>query len=310
MWRLDRYSDVGDPFFSQVADYVVSITADERQSIVGSGELRSVRSTDAGREWVFEAPGTRDFAAAAGRFLAGREMSVGGIEVRSWYPKDRAEQAANNLRDAASAVEYYVGRYGAPGETEIEVLLTEGLLGGMEYPGLVFTSNVLTQLEGLPVLPKLARHVGFGEIQSRYVVGHEVAHQWWYGLVGNDQIREPWMDEALAETSTRLWLRDLEGNDRTWQITNLATSARARRGVIGAGVVDFTTNSAYTAAIYASGSQILLNLERMVGRARFESILATWAEEQGTRIGTIDEFLKVVEREAGSEAADFLSEYR
>jgi hypothetical protein len=31
---------------------------------------------------------------------------------------------------------------------------------------------------------------------------HETAHQWWYALVGNDEYRHPWMDEALAQYTT------------------------------------------------------------------------------------------------------------
>ena len=38
------------------------------------------------------------------------------------------------------------------------------------------------------------------------VVAHEVAHQWWYSLVGNDQIDEPWLDEAFAQFTTALVL--------------------------------------------------------------------------------------------------------
>ena len=31
---------------------------------------------------------------------------------------------------------------------------------------------------------------------------HETAHQWFYGLVGNDEVDEPWLDEALTEYMT------------------------------------------------------------------------------------------------------------
>jgi aminopeptidase N len=43
------------------------------------------------------------------------------------------------------------------------------------------------------------------------VVAHEVAHQWWYSLVGNDQIDEPWLDEAFAQFTTALYYRDRYG---------------------------------------------------------------------------------------------------
>ena len=43
------------------------------------------------------------------------------------------------------------------------------------------------------------------QVWLEYVTVHETAHQWWYGVVGNDQIDEPWLDEALTEYSTILY---------------------------------------------------------------------------------------------------------
>src|SRR5699024_2251727 len=38
-----------------------------------------------------------------------------------------------------------------------------------------------------------------------YVIAHEIAHQWWYGVVGNDEFNEAWIDESLTEFSTALF---------------------------------------------------------------------------------------------------------
>ena len=57
--------------------------------------------------------------------------------------------------------------------------------GGMEYPGFVMLSPV-----GLE-----ARIIGSS--LDRLML-HEIAHQWFYSLVGNDEIDDPWLDEALA----------------------------------------------------------------------------------------------------------------
>ena len=47
--------------------------------------------------------------------------------------------------------------------------------GGIEYPGSILMLD-----------------------DSRLVTVHEVAHQWFYGMVGNSQVRDPWLDEAFA----------------------------------------------------------------------------------------------------------------
>ena len=69
------------------------------------------------------------------------------------------------------------------------VVQTEFLQGGMEYPTLSFISDKLNE--------------------SLYIdaVIHETAHQWWYGIVGNNEVDNAWLDEALAEYSTTLFYK-------------------------------------------------------------------------------------------------------
>jgi aminopeptidase N len=46
-------------------------------------------------------------------------------------------------------------------------------------------------------------HLTRSKVRDTYVVYHEVAHQWFYGLLGNDQMREPWLDEGFSDFSAR-----------------------------------------------------------------------------------------------------------
>ena len=48
-----------------------------------------------------------------------------------------------------------------------------------------------------------AIHLTRGKVTDTYVVYHEVAHQWFYAQLGNDQQREPWLDEGFADFSAR-----------------------------------------------------------------------------------------------------------
>lgn len=51
------------------------------------------------------------------------------------------------------------------------------------------------------------------EFLLEYVIAHETAHQWWYSAVGNDEISEPWLDEALTEYSTIVYFEQKYGKD-------------------------------------------------------------------------------------------------
>ena len=56
---------------------------------------------------------------------------------------------------------------------------------GMEAPGLTWIPT------------------GVGRANLSYLVAHETAHQWFYGIVGNDQAREPFTDEAVTDFLAR-----------------------------------------------------------------------------------------------------------
>ncbi|MDQ3953210.1 MAG: M1 family metallopeptidase [Actinomycetota bacterium] len=308
-WRLDRFGSVGDPFFSEVADYEVTLSVDENLGVVGTGSLVSVGPAPGGvRRWRFEAAKTRDAAYVVGPFLRGVEAEAGGTVVRSWYPAGRGRDGAANLETAVAAVEHFTGTYGALPWPEVEVVETEGRLGGMEYPGVVFVSSGSESFSGLPLIPDLVSYSGFEDARARYVVAHELAHQWWYAAVGNDQIEEPWLDEALAEASTRMWLEHRDDGERTWLMTNLVADAEPSRDAVRSGISDFDSNEAYTEAIYVEGAEVLMALRRTVGQATYDAILRAWYAEQAGGIGTIDELAATILEVAGGRARGLVEE--
>jgi hypothetical protein len=309
-WRLDEFGSIGDPFFAEVADYDVTIAVDDNTSVVGTGTLVSVQDAAPGlREWHFDAPAVRDAAFVAGPFLRGLEADAGGTVVRSWYPAGAGLDGRANLDAAASAVAYYTEAYGALPWPEVDVVATEGRLGGMEYPGVVFVSSASEPFAGLPLLPDLVSYSGFEAARSEYVVGHELAHQWWFASVGSDQIHEPWLDEAMAEASTRLWLGRDDDGTRAWLMTNLRADADPSRAAVHSGIADFRSNEDYTEEVYLSGSEVLLELRRVVGAATYDDILRTWHERHHLGVGTIAAFAGTVRTVAGERAAAFLEDY-
>jgi aminopeptidase N len=87
-------------------------------------------------------------------------------------------------------VDYFEQTFGPYPFAEFDVVETANIAGGIEYPGLIT----------MPIQ-------NYGQIGGffQWATVHEVAHQWWYSLVGNDQQDEPWLDEALTQYSTALY---------------------------------------------------------------------------------------------------------
>ena len=310
-WRFDEYGQIGDPFLSEVADYEVAIETGDNHMIAGSGSVTKIEAIAPGRRrWHFTAPHTRDAAFAIGSLLRGLESDVNGVTVRSWYLAEDRLLGAANLRTAESTVNFFTDAFGDLPFDEVEVVATHGLLGGMEYPGVVFVSDAGSALRDLPLLPDLLRYAGFEDEARRYVLAHEVAHQWWYASVGSDQVREPWLDEAMAEMSTMLWLLSTDGDNRAWRMTNMMDDASSDTAAISAGVSQFGSNRRYSDVVYLSGSALLMDLRRAVGADTFLDIVRSYYERYRLETATIDDFIAIVESLGGRDAARLLEEHR
>jgi aminopeptidase N len=97
---------------------------------------------------------------------------------------------------AANALATYEKRFGAYPYGELKLFATTTSAGGIEYPNL---AGVLFNFyEG-------------NDDYFEWLVAHEVAHQWWYNLVGSNPITEPWLDESLTQYSALLYMEDRYG---------------------------------------------------------------------------------------------------
>jgi hypothetical protein len=116
-----------------------------------------------------------DWAASIGDFVLA-QGNAGGVPVTVGVERSMAESPAPYLARVTSSLADLARRYGPYPYPAFTLALTPSLTGGIEYPG----------------------HVMQGPNTNARTTPHEVAHQWFYSLVGNDQGRDPWIDEGLA----------------------------------------------------------------------------------------------------------------
>lgn len=174
------YYSNGDPFFSSVANFDVTLTAPSKYKIACTGESTSTVTEDIITS-VSSAKAVRNWAAVIGEFecIEGEES---GVKISYYYYND--ENSAAHLKAAADSIKTFNEAFGAYPYKTLSVVKTAFLQGGMEYPNLVYISDEV-----------------IGEIFKEVII-HEVAHQWWYGVVGNNEVENAWLDEGLAEFST------------------------------------------------------------------------------------------------------------
>ncbi len=174
---FDRPS-VGEPYVTASATHVrVTLTANPALDFAATGQLVSVD----GSTRVFEAHDVRDFNFSASPSYRRAERTVRGTKIVFLY---RQLNPTAVLDVAVRAFDHYsqhIGAYPYPQLTIGEV----GPWSGLESPTLFWMpSNTPARL-----LP--------------WDVAHETGHQWFYAMVGNDQAREPFADEALTDFISR-----------------------------------------------------------------------------------------------------------
>lgn len=190
----------GDAVYSETAFFEVTLRAPEDLIVAASGTEVSVSTgADGLLEHRYVAPLMRDFAIMAAPHFVTRTATVDGVTITIYYDPARPNAEANSaagLRAAQAAVHLFNSLFGAYPFAELDIVQTPTSAGGIEYPGLIVVGADAWDENGDRFI---------------FVIVHEVAHQWWYSLVGNDQTLDPWMDEALAQYATALFIGAHEG---------------------------------------------------------------------------------------------------
>jgi hypothetical protein len=236
-------------------------------------------------EWHFTLTQSRDFSFSIGenyRLLQQKSNSGVNIELYSFsdavIPSDSGsvDTAAFALNTAAKSVNVYETLYGNYPLKRL-VIVEGDFPDGMEFSGIVFVGGEYFK--------------GLNGVQSylTIITAHEVAHQWWYARVGNDQAINPWMDEALASYSELVFIEKYYPSLKDWW-WNFRVNRLAPQGFVDSTVYEFTSRRAYINAVYLRGVKMLNDLRTALGDDVFFGWLNRYVSEGAGRIMTPEQF--------------------
>jgi hypothetical protein len=275
-WHLPPFVDLGESFYSIVGDYTVTLSVPSGLATPTTGVAVSETATQHRRITTYEARDVRDFAWAAGRMAHLRARS-GDTSVVVWYQRDglRASRAAEALRNARRSLDAFSDAFGTFPYPEMDVVLTAfATFGGMEYPTIIFTNP------------------------DRLTVAHELAHQWWYGIVGDDEYTEPWLDESFATWSQYL---PFSG----WRTCPDGPSFPSGTARITNDMGYWRTHMDEYWVIYSGGGCMLADLADRLGFDRFLGVLGDYAHEHWLGVARTAEFTAAIEAAMAADGIAF-----
>jgi hypothetical protein len=290
-WYSLTYFPVGDPYVTEVADYNVTITTTEGVTLAGTGQ-----ESRTGNRWHYEAEQARSFALAASDSYETATTQVGDVAVHAYYFAANQEAAQVVLETASRAMELFSEIYGPYPYSDYRVAETE-FAGGMEFSGVTFLGSIFYD-----------EYDGTNRTTLIPLTAHEASHQWFYGLVGSDQVTEPWLDEAIAEYSAFLYYeRYLPGDTDWWW--NFAVDQWVPMGNIDALIYEFRDNRAYVDAVYRRGAQFVHDLRQVMGDPAFFAFLQEYQRRFAFRLAKSQDFFSLVQEFTTADLVPLQEEY-
>ena len=274
-WHLDPFVDLGESFYSIVGDYRVTLNVPRTLRTPASGVAVATQTDGGRRVTMYVAHDVRDFEWAAARLATVRGRSGGTEVVVSYRPLDLTRRAAKTaLGYSVASLDAYSAGFGTFPYPEMDVVLTSfAAFGGMEYPTIIFTNP------------------------DKITISHELGHQYWYGIVGDDQFSSPWLDESFATWTSYLPFG-------AWK-----KCASYRWPSNGARITnDMGYWKAYPAeydTIYSGGGCLLANLADTFGMARFVEILHDYAQAHWFGVTRTEDFKAAIEAAALADGLAF-----
>jgi hypothetical protein len=256
-WARDAFVPLsGETTSSPVADTTVTVEAPAGLTVLMTGDQQPPSEPlDGRRTWTSREPVARDVSVAVGEFTtAGTE--VDGVRVTTGVlPADGGEGEAGELaEDTAEAIEALTARLGPFPYATVTVPLLGEYGGGIEYP----SSILLASDDGS-------------------VLVHEVAHMWFYGMVGDSQFRDPWLDESFAS-----YAESVAQEPDPARVEALL----ARPGDVGASMGAFPDDRSYLTAVYGKGAAMLLTARQAAGPEAFDAALRCYIDAQAWTTAT------------------------
>lgn len=284
-WDIEPFDMTGESYHTGFGDFKVVYELPQEYYIASSAPDGEVEPLSSG---TVEGERIKDFYIA---FMDPEEwihetVAVEGADLRLFMPDD-PELLDESAVMAEAAYTFFENEIGDNPFPELDIIGNDGY---MEYPNVI---EVATSWEALDS-----------------VLVHEIAHQWFYYIVGNDPFEEPWVDESITEFAASLFLSDYYG-DETYGFSSAEQAANSFRQEKYANLpLDEFEDPQYVSTVYGQAPLMLRNFfeERGGQSEALEFLSAYYAEYQFDYVNT-EKFKQFFETYFDGDQSEFLESW-
>ncbi len=339
-WHDDPFGDWGE-FYGEFGDFTVHLDVPASQIVGASGVVIegdpgwnevSVDTSVAWDVWVedfrkdrgeslvqldsaarrkvsFYAENVHDFAWLCSPDFVYEHGTWNGIDVHALFTSKVGKTWTKDVvEDGVSAIRWLSEKFGPYPWPQMTI--SKALLGGgMEYPMLIMDAS-----------------------DSESLIVHEIGHNWFYGLFGNDELDDAWLDEGFTTFQTR-WYQEHYYPHNGYAITRKSITAfeaehlprqmyvesdlkptirymqSPRNEPIATRSYDFINYGSYRTNVYTKASLMLQSLKDYLGEDRFLAGMHVYYERWALKHVSEDHFIKAMEDSCGEELDWFFDQW-
>lgn len=304
-WHIEIPPLYGDQTYTDTSFYVVQIHAPVRLKFASTGRVIDQKTEGDTQVLTLAAGPVRDFFLAASERYNQVTAMIGDTTVTSFFlqgDQQTGQQALDVTKKAFATYEKWFGTYPY---TAFSVTETPTLALGVEYPQAVVIADLLYHPS--TQIPEQQRPQYFES-----TVAHEIAHQWFYGLVGDDQVNQPWLDESMAQYDTYLYYLESYGQQAA---DSYKTSWEARwkrvddqKIPIGMPVSGYSSSS-YSPIVYGRGPMFFEALDTQMGADKFKTFMKDYFHTLEYGIATTSDFEQLAQKDCGCDLSGLFQEW-
>lgn len=301
-FETNAYTPIGDPFVSEMANFNVTISVPKDYVLASTGTVNSSSPDEENIRYSISAKTVRDFALVLSKKYQTMSQKVNGTEVTYYYFEDNAP--AEKLTIACEAVSYFSKTFGEYPYPTLAVTKADFCYGGMEYPRLALINAKQTEKDYLTSIV------------------HEIAHQWFYGIVGNDQYNNAWMDEGLTEFVTLMFFEDHKQYNVTMkdELSSMYKAYITYVDVLSSYLnkVDTSMNRSldkymseqeYVYLNYVKGCIMFSDLYNTIGKNHFVNALKDYVDTCKTTLATPTDMISCFEKQYNAPLTEWFNNY-